>query len=172
MRVLFCTALVAAVLLGGAPTLAPPAAAAPMDRYVDPVNGWSISYPAGWRIDGSDPAVTQIRDPENQALVGIRVASTNLPLNAIADQILDSQAQYLQEKGQTWALSSRQLISFPNGTPAVDVRGDLVPGGRSHQLFLLKGGRAFAVNAETSTALWGKFNADFDGILLSFTLPA
>ena len=143
-----------------------------MDRYADPVNGWSISYPMGWRVDGADPAFVQIRDPENQALVAVRVAPTDLPLNAVANQMLATHAQYLQEKGLTWAPSSRQLISFPNGTPAVDVRGDILPGGRSQQFYFLKGGRVFAVNAETAIALWAKFNADFSRILMSFAPPA
>lgn len=143
-----------------------------MDRFVDPVNGWSISYPVGWRIDGSDPAVTQIRDPENQAQVGIRVVPTDLPLNAVVNQMLASQEQSLQEKGLTWTVSGRQLISLPNGTAAVDVRGDLLPGGRSHQLYAVRGGKAFVVNAETYIPFWDKFSADFDRILQSFALPA
>lgn len=154
---------------------APGAPAAPipgMDRYVDPANGWSISYPVGWRIDGADPALVQIRDPENQALVRIQVMPTGVSLNAAADQMLASQEQYLKASGLTWAPSSRQLISLPNGTAAVDVKGDLLPGGRSHQLYLIKGGRVFAVNAETSAALWDKFNGDFDRIMASFALPA
>ena len=150
-----------------------PAAPIPgMVRYVDPANGWSISYPTGWRVDGADPALVQIRDPENQALVRIQVMPTGVSLNAAADQMLASQEEYLKQSGLTWALSSRQLISLPNGTAAVDVKGDLLPGGRSHQLYTIKGGRVFAVNAETSAALWGKFNGDFDRIMASFALPA
>lgn len=181
----------ATVLLGGVGICAPHATAAPfitapfitapgapaapipgMDRYVDPANGWSISYPTGWRVDGADPALVQIRDPENQALVRIQVMPTGVSLNAAADQMLASQEQYLTASGLTWALSSRQLISLPNGTAAVDVKGDLLPGGRSHQLYLIKAGRVFAVNAETSAALWDKFNGDFDRIMASFALPA
>lgn len=181
-----CSAVVlATVLLGGSGlgsgAWAPHATAAPfipaapipgMDRYVDPANGWSISYPVGWRVDGADPALVQIRDPENQALVRIQVMPTGSSLNAAADQILASQEQYLKASGLTWALSSRQLISLPNGTAAVDVKGDLLPGGRSHQLYLIKAGRVFAVNAETSAALWDKFSGDFDRIMASFALPA
>lgn len=139
-----------------------------MDVYADPVNGWSISYPVGWQVDGSDPATVRVRDPENQALVAVRVVPSDLPLNAAANQLLASQQQYLAEKGLTWALVSRQLISFPNGTPAVDVRGDMLPGGRAHQIYLTDVGRAFGVSAETAAALWGKFSDDFDRILMSF----
>ena len=178
-------AVLAAVLLCGPANCAAQAVAAPaaprpsfpatpnpgMDRYVDPVNGWSISYPVGWRVDGADPAVVQIRDPESQALVAIRVAPTDLPLNAAANQILAAREQDLLEQGLTWAPTSRQLISFPNGTTAVDVRGDILPGGRSHQLFFIRGGRVFVANAETNAALWDRYSPDFAGILLSFTPP-
>lgn len=186
MRTVSPTAVLAAVLLCGAANGAPPAGAAPllaapsipaaptpgMDRYLDPANGWSISYPPGWRVEGGDPALVQIRDPENQALVAVRVAATELPLNAAASQILAAQEQYLTDNGRTWAQTSRQLISYPNGTTAVDIRGDILPGGRSHQLYFLRGGRAFVVNAETTVELWDKFSADFARILLSFALPA
>jgi hypothetical protein len=150
-----------------------PAAPAPgMDRYVDPVNGWSISYPFGWRVDGSDPASVKIRDPANQALVGIHVAPTDLPLNLAVNEMLASEAQTYSQNGLTWVLSSRQLISLPDGTTAVDIRGDLAPGGRSHQLYILRAGRLFAVNAETYLPFWDTFSADFGRILQSFTPPA
>ncbi len=152
---------------------APWASAEPgMDRYTDPVNGWSIGYPVGWRVDGSDPAAVLIHDPENQALVSIRVMPTDLPLNAVANQMMAAQAPALQQKQLTWTVTGRQLITMPNGTPAVDIRGDLVPGGRSHQLYFVKGGRAFGIDAETYIPFWDKFSADFDRILLSFGLPA
>jgi len=177
--------VVATLLLGGVAGCATQAVAGPvspasplpaspvpgMDRYADPANGWSISYPVGWRVDGADPALVQIHDPENQARVAVRVAPTDLPLNAVANQILAAQEQYLLEKGLTWSQTSRQLISFPNGTPAVDVRGDILPGSRSHQLYFTKGGKAFVVNAETGTAVWDMFSADFSRILLSFAPP-
>ncbi len=166
-------AVLASALLWAVANCAPGASAAPgMDTYVDPVNGWSISYPVGWRVDGADPAVVRIHDPGNQAQVGIRVAPTGLRLNAAVDQILASQEQYLRERQLTWALTSRQLITLPNGTAAVEVRGDLLPGGRSRQLYFARRDRAFGVNAETYIPFWDKFSADFDRILQSFAAPA
>lgn len=174
--VLICGATICAPQAVALPFAAsPPLPAAPgpgMDLYADPVKGWSISYPVGWQPDTADPALVRIRDPENQALVAIRVAPSDLPLNAAANQLLASQAQELGEKGLTWALASRYLITFPNGTPAVEVRGDILPGGRAHQLYLTKGGKVFGVSAETAAALWGKFSADFEQILMSFAPPA
>ena len=143
-----------------------------MDRYVDPVNGWSIGYPLGWRVDGSDPAFVQIHDPGNRALVGVHVAPTDLPLNAAVNQMLAFEEQSQRQSGLTWVLSSRQLTSLPDGTPAIDVRVELVPGGMSHKLYVVKGGRVFGVNAETYLTLWDTFSADFDRILQSFTPPA
>lgn len=181
-------AVVAAVLLGGLagcetqaavsptpvmtyPSL--PAAPSPgMDRYVDPVNGWSISYPLGWQVDGSDPASVKIRDPAKQALVGIGVGPTDLPLNAAVDQMLAVAEQSQRQGGPTWKLSSRQLTALPDGTPAVDVRVELVPGGRSRQLYVVEEGRIFGVNAETYLTVWDTFSADFDRILQSFKPPA
>jgi hypothetical protein len=178
-------AVLAAVFVGAAANCAPQAAATPvltspslpaapvpgMVRYADPVNGWSISYPGGWLLNAADPALVQIRDPENQALVSIRVTSTDLPLNAVADQILASQEQFLLEKGLTWVRTARQLIALPNGTAAVDVRGDILPDGKSHQLYIVRRGKAFAINAETNATLWDKFSGDFDRILQSFAAP-
>ena len=150
-----------------------PAAPAPgMDRYLDPVNGWSISYPVGWRVDGSNPAFVQISDPLNQALVGIRVWPTDLALNAIVDQMLTSEEQYQGQSGVTNVVKGRQMGVLPNGTSFVDVRVEREPGGRSRQIYSVRGGEAFGVNAETSAALWDGFNADFDRILQSFALPA
>lgn len=142
-----------------------------MDRYADPVNGWSISYPFGWRVDGSNPAFVQIHDPQNLALVGVRVWPTDLPLNAVVDQMLASDQQYQQQNGVTNVLKSRQLNVLPNGNPFVDVRVERGPGGRSHQIYIVKDGKAFGVNAETSVAAWDSFGADFDRILQSFAPP-
>lgn len=185
MRAVGPAVVVATVFLGAVGAAAPEASAAPfptsppipaapvagMDFYADPVNGWSISYPVGWRVDGSNPALVQIRDPQNQALVRVQVIPTDAPLNGVVDQMLASQEQYLHNSGLTWKQSSRQLITLPNGTAAVDVRGELLPGGRSHQLYFIRSGKAFAVNAETTAALWDAFGGDFDRMLLSFTLP-
>ena len=143
-----------------------------MDRYVDPVNGWSISYPAGWRVDGSNPAFVQIHDPQNQALVGIRVWSTDLPLNAVVDEMLASDQEYQAQNGVTNVVKGRQLGVLPNGNPYVDVRVAREPGGRSLQFYLVKGGKAFGINAETSVAAWDGFSADFGRILESFAPPA
>ena len=143
-----------------------------MDRYLDPVSGWSISYPAGWRVDGSNPAFVQIRDPQNQALVGIRVWPTDLPLNALVDQMLTSEEQYQGQGGMTNVVKGRQMGVLPNGTSFVDVRVEREPGGRSRQIYAMRGETAFGVNAETTVALWDSFNADFDRILRSFALPA
>lgn len=143
-----------------------------MDQYVDPVNGWSISYPLGWQVDGSDPAFVKIHDPAKQALVGIGVGPTDLPLNAAVDQMLVLAEQSQRQGGPTWKLSSRQLTALPDGTPAVDVRVELVPGGRSHQLYVVEEGRIFGVDAETYLTVWDTFSADFDRILQSFNPPA
>ncbi len=176
----------ATVLFGAVGYCAPHAAGAPvitapsiptapvpgMDWYADPVNGWSISYPVGWRVDGSNPAFVQIRDPQNQALVGIRVWPTDLPLNALVNQMLTSEEQFQSQSEVTSVVKSRQLIVLPNGTSAVDIRLEREPGGRSRQLYVVKGGNAFGVNAETSAAAWFSFSADFDRMVQSFAPPA
>jgi len=149
-----------------------PAAPVPgMDFYVDPVNGWSISYPVGWRVDGSNPSFVQIHDPANQALVGVRVWPTDLPLNGVVNEMLAADQQLQSQNGVTNVVKGRQLNVLPNGNPFVDVRVERQPGGRSHQIYAVKGGKAFGVNAEASAALWDSFNADFDRILQSFAPP-
>lgn len=174
-----------ALLLAGIGNFAPPVSAAPltfatapaapvtgMIRYVDAVNGWSIDYPAGWRVDAADPAFIQIHDPQDGALVGIHVQPTDLPLNVVVDQMLAYEEQFQRQDGLTWALSSRQQISLSDGTQAVDVVVEIMPGGRSHQLYAVKGGKAFEVNAETYVTSWDKYSADFDRMLQSFLPPA
>ena len=154
--------VVATALVGVAGGAAPPALGWPGPvRYVDPVNGWSISYPNGWLVDGSNPANVAIRDPQNQALVGVQVTPTDLPLNAVANQAV---ANYV--------VKGRELISLPNGTPAVDIRAEIPPDKRSHQLYVVAGGKAFELNAEAAAAVWPSFSADFDAILKSFAPPA
>lgn len=163
--------VIATVLVGVGGYGAPHAVGSPgMDRYLDPANGWSISYPVGWRVDGSNPSFVQIHDPQNQALVGVRVWPTNLPLNAFVDQQLASDQEH--QSGVTNVVKGRQLGVLPNGNPYVQVGVAREPGGRSLQIYMLKGGKAFGVNAEASAAAWDGFNADFETIVLSFAPPA
>lgn len=145
-------------------TASPPLPVAPvagMDWYADPVNGWSISYPMGWQVDGSDPARVLIHDPENLAVVSVRVMPADLPLNAFAKMMLGSDV-----------VKRRELISLPNGTPAIDFRAEIGTDKRSHQLYLESAGKAFEVKGEASVASWQDFSADFDTILMSFVPPA
>lgn len=178
-------ALVASVLVIGGTGYSPQVGAAPptvvtspaapvpdMTRYVDSVNGWSISYPTGWRLDSSDPAFVRISDPDQQSLVGIHVAPAKSPLPVAVDKILASQEQYRQQKGQTWAVVSRQPMSLGDGTPAVDVLVEMGPGGRARELYAVKSGKVFGIDAETYVTSWDRYSPDFDRILNSFALPA
>ncbi len=142
-----------------------------MSRYVSPTYGWSIDYPNGWLVDSSDPTFVEIRDKDDSAMVGIHAVGTTVPLTDVVDEMLASQEQYQQEKGKTWVLVSRQPMSLPDGTPAIDVVVELGPGGRSRQLYVVSGDKAFAVDAETYTTLWDTFSEDFDRIVNSFTAP-
>jgi hypothetical protein len=139
---------------------APPAVGSP--RVVT-----SPSFPAA-----PVPGMDRYLDPLNQALVGVRVWPTDLPLNAVVDQMLTSEEQYQGQSGVTNVVKGRQMAVLPNGTTFVDVRVEREPGGRSRQIYAVRGGKAFGVNAESSVALWNGFNADFDRILQSFALPA
>lgn len=166
-----------AMLLGGgaiwaSPSGATPTAPASDTRYVDAVNGWSIDYPAGWQVDASDPAFVEMYDPDKQALVGVHVIPIALPLNTFVDRSMAFEEQYERKQGLTWSLSSRRSTSLSDGTPAVDVVVEIMPGGRSHQLYAVKSGKAFEVNAETYVTSWDRFSTDFDRILGSFTPPA
>lgn len=143
-----------------------------MIRYVDAANGWSISYPDGWQVDPADPAFVQIHDPEGGALVGVHVQPVDLPLNAVVDRMLAFEEQYHRKSGLEMTVSSRNPVSLPDGTPAEDVVVDIAPGGRSHELYAVKAGKAYEVDAETYVASWDKFNADFDQILQSFRPPS
>lgn len=178
-------AVVAVVLLGcGAPSplhgsaeptpfvLSPPSPAAGLQHYVDAANNWSIDYPDGWRVDPANPAFVQFHDPEDGALVGVHVKPTDQPLNIVVDNSLAFEEQYHRQSDLTMTVSSRQQIALPDGTPAVDLVVEIVPGGRSHQLFVVKAGKAYSVNAETYVATWDKFSADFDRMLGSFRPPA
>lgn len=142
-----------------------------MSRYVSPTYGWSIDYPNGWLVDSSDPTFVVIRDNDDSAMVGIHAVQTTFPLTDVVDQVLASHEQYHQEKGKTWVLVSRQPVSLPDGTPAIEAVVELGPGGRSRQLYVVSGDTAFAVDAETYTTLWDTFSEDFDRIVNSFTAP-
>ena len=149
----------------------PPNVSATPSRYVDAANGWSIDYPDGWRVDPANPAFVQFHDPEGGALVGVHVTPTELPLNSVVDNALAFEEQYDRRSGLTMTVSSRRQITLPDGTPAVDVIVEISPGGRSHQLYTVKGGKAYDVNAETYVTSWDKFSPDFDRMLTSFLPP-
>lgn len=174
---LLSAAVVMAVLLGGGATNAPPSGAAPVApqadiRYVDPVNGWSIDHPAGWQVDPSNPAFVEMYDPAKQVLVGVHVAPTALPLDAVVDSSMTHEEQYDRKQGLTFSVTSRQPTTLLDGTPAIDAMVEISPGGRAHQLFAVKNGKAFLVDAETYVTSWDRFSADFDRMLHSFTPPA
>jgi hypothetical protein len=147
--------------------LAPPA------TYTHPVYGWSLSYPAHWSIDSSDPNSVRISSDADAGLCGIHsFGSRWTTLDELTDAAHADSERFLQNRGLRLAVLARRRISLPNGVIANDVLTQILPQNeRSRRIYVYEGGRAFVMDCETWPENWGNLEPVFDRIVNSFTLP-
>lgn len=179
---LLCGPLSAAAPIAGADPAAPsspapaappaPAPPLPLGQYTNPVYHWTLTYPDWYSVDSADPQWTKFRafDPPREvgvhSVAGMMLGSPD----QLADRQLDFDRQYFGSKGMTVQVVFRNPVTLPNGVPAVELVKDMVPGGRSHDLFAVMGDRGFILSAETYVKFWDQVSAEFDQILHSFTV--
>ena len=137
--------------------------------YRNPVHGWSIAYPADWRVDSQHVNFVRLLPPPGGpgALLGIHAGPVAAPtVDSIIAMVVTLQAN----SAQGIRVLSRTPILLADSTPAVDLQSELGHGtiGRSRRIFALVNGVAFVIDAETFREAWPQYEATFDGIIRSF----
>lgn len=176
---------IAALLVLSAPAVnadpdAPPAPAptttesppVTLKQYTNPVYRWSITYPEGYTIDTTEPQWIKLRafEPPRELGVHTMVNSNFGSLDAFVDHQLDFFQHYFESQGLKMQVVSRTAVTLPGGVPGVEVVKDMLPGGRSLDLFVLSGTTGYFFSAETYLQNWDLVDAEFDQTAKSFTL--
>lgn len=131
---------------------------------------WSISYPAGWTVDGSNPALVRIRFADRNALCSINSGPLDRfnSVDEFTDFMLANDARFFKDKGQTFTVLGRRRITLPKRIVGNDVLAEIGPGGRSRRIHVLADGRGFAIDCESYTKNWSDLEADYQRIIASF----
>ena len=137
--------------------------------YSNPVFRWSISYPAGWRVEAENPHFVKLR--RGSALVGIHTYAdvAGRSLDQVASDDLRSWAQNL---GNSYEEVSRKPLTLAGGLPALEVVHQIGTGvqGKSRKIIAVRGERRILIDAEAYLADWPRIEGDFDRIINSFEL--
>jgi hypothetical protein len=128
---------------------------------------WSVSYPAQWKVDASDPDFVQFTGPSRvgPGIVGIHSSAEveTDSVEVLADALLAS------EGGRE---ISRRRGVLVDSTPMLEVMSVLGEGvqGKSWKVFVIDGKRAFVLDAETYLDSFPKLQPAFEKIVGSFRL--
>ena len=143
-----------------------------MNRYTNKSWRWSISYPAGWTMDGKDPDLVRVRSASEHALCSIFSGPMDRfnSVDELTDFMLAQDARFFRDKGQKFTVLSRKRMALPNRIVGNDVLVEIGPGGRSRRLHALVDGRGFAIDCEAYTKNWSKLEASYQWIIGSFTV--
>ena len=149
-----------------------PRPAREMKKYTNASWRWTISYPAGWTIDSSDPALVRIRSAPENALCSINSGPVDRfnTVNEFTDFMLANDVRFFRENGQSFVVVARRRITLPNGIVANDVLAEIGPGGRSRRIHVLIDGRGLAVDCETYTKNWTRLEPSYQRVIGSFTV--
>lgn len=148
------------------------AAPTPRQAYTNPTHEWSVRPPGAWTVADQDPSFVRFVSPMADAQCGIHSAQVSLEtVDEWTDLLLARTARNLQDgKGLKSKVLSRRSISLPRGIVGNDVVVDLLPGGRSRQVFVLTNGRAYALDCETASRSWKEYESQFESVITSFTI--
>jgi hypothetical protein len=141
--------------------------------YTSPTYHWSIHYPADWSINTSNPQLITVRSTAGNSfsLCGIHSNFTRFTtLDAFTDFMLTEQEHIFKDKGQQQMILSRTRIALPNDVTGNDVLKEIRPGGKSRQIYVLKGETGFGIDCETYLADWPSLDRTYDRIINTFTL--
>jgi hypothetical protein len=142
-------------------------------QYRNPQYGWSIQYPAGWRVDDGDPGFVRIMSEELQALCGVsshRSAHALSEPDAFADYMMSAVGRDLERRGLAQHVLQWVPITLPEGVRAIDITVDIVPGGKSRRIFATAQTRLLIVDCETYAENWPRVEALYDRIMRSLTI--
>jgi hypothetical protein len=120
-----------------------PRPAREMKTYTNASWRWSISYPAGWAMDSSDPGFVRIRSVAQNALCGIHSGPVDRfnTADEFTDFMLAHDERFFRDKGQKFVILARRRITLPNAIVGSDVLAEIGPGGRSRRIHVLADGR-------------------------------
>ena len=139
--------------------------------YTNAAYRWSISYPLSWTVDGGDSSFVRVLPPGSDALCGIHSGNVRFKtLDEFTEFMLAHMEQSLKQQGFASVISDQHRISLPRDVIGNDVLVDIVPGGRSHRIFVLADGRGFGIDCETAAENWERLGPFFDRIVSSFTV--
>ncbi|HKA44350.1 MAG TPA: hypothetical protein VKF40_20365 [Burkholderiales bacterium] len=143
-----------------------------MNKYVNTSWRWSISYPAGWTVDGTDPDLVRIRSAAENALCSINSGPVDRfgTVDDFTDFMLASDGSFFKDRGQRFAVVARKRINLPNGIVGNDVLAEIGPGGTSRRVHVLADGRGFALDCEAYTKDWSRLEAAYQQVIASFTV--
>jgi hypothetical protein len=170
MRGVLLAVALAAVTAGHAQPLAQPAPK--MNKYTNASWHWSISYPAGWKIESNYPGLVRIHSTAEGALCSIHSGPMDRfnTVDELTDFLVTNDEQFLKSKGQKFAVLARRRITLPNGVAGNNVLAEIGPGGSSRRLHVLADGRGYAIDCEGYTKNWGRLDASYQRIIASFTV--
>ena len=100
--------------------------------------------------------------PEDKAAVAT--------VGEFADFMLNYARNTFEARGLKHKVISRTGWSLTDGVPVVDVIVDIVPGGRSRQVFVLRDGTGIIIDCENYAKNWHLFKGRYDKIISSFKL--
>ena len=149
-----------------------PKPARDMRTYANAAWRWSLSYPAQWTLEASDPAQIRVRFAERNASCSLYSGAMDRFNNVdeLTEFILKNDEQIFKERKQKFGILERKRITLPNRLVANDVLAEIGPGQRSRRIYALVDGRGFAIDCETDSKNWENVEADYQRIVASFTV--
>lgn len=149
-----------------------PRPAGKTSHYANAKWRWSISYPAGWTLDGKDPDLVRIHAFSENALCTIHSGPVDRfnTVDEFTDFMLAHDTEFLTGKGQKFVVLKRQRIKLPKGIIGNDVLAEIGPGGHSRRIHVLADGRGFAIDCEGYTKHWDRIEPAYQRVISSFTV--
>jgi hypothetical protein len=136
--------------------------------------GWSLTYPPGWRLQQSAGAALTIVTPDGDGACGVHAWSRSL--YASLDDFTYAAlalvaANLLSKENLVSRLLWQRPVTLASGEPAREVLVDLLPGGRSHRLLSVSArGQAFALDCEAELEDWPRYGPQFERMIRSFRI--
>jgi hypothetical protein len=157
-------------LAGYARRVQPDPGAAGGQTYSHPAYRWSVSYPAGWKLDASNPAGVRLLAPDGSALCGIHSAEVRFrTLEEHVDFSLAHSEKYFKERGVMLTGTGKRPLPLPNDIAGIEVITDMSNGGRSRRVYAFTEPVGYVIDCETYTGSWEKFEPVFARIIASLT---
>lgn len=136
--------------------------------YTHPVQRWSISYPAGWKVSSGNPRSVTFRGTDPPASLGVHA------LPDAASKSLDDAVGIVLGifASPNYRVVSRRSMTLPNGFSAVELVHHIGTGtvGKSRKVITVAKGRAFVIDAETYLDSWNSAEPYFNRMIDSFTI--